>query len=68
MRRVYFYIDGFNLYHALMDVSALRRQLWLNFQKLGESITSGNEQVAADRDETRLSAESGVEGTQGRSA
>ncbi|MCC6698215.1 MAG: NYN domain-containing protein [Candidatus Hydrogenedentes bacterium] len=47
MRRVHLYIDGFNLYHALMNAPSLRGYRWLNFRRLGESIISSKEQLAA---------------------
>ena len=39
--RIAFFVDGFNLYHALEDVPAYKKYKWLNLRKLAESfITS----------------------------
>ena len=45
--RVHFYIVGFNLYHAHMSDPSMRGYRWLNLRKLGESIISSKEQLAA---------------------
>ena len=42
-RRVIFYIDGLNLYYGLRDAFS-RKYLWLDIQKLAESLCDLNEQ------------------------
>lgn len=44
--RVHMFIDGFNLYHAVMNDSTLRQYRWLNFRKLGESLIPKREELS----------------------
>ncbi len=43
MKRVELFIDGFNLYHSLMNWPEFRKYRWLDFNLLGRSILSKNE-------------------------
>ncbi len=45
MQRVILFIDGFNLYHAIMEPRALRKYRWLDFHKLGESLLSSRQKL-----------------------
>ena len=48
MKRVAFYIDGFNLYHGLID-KGWRRYLWLDLRRLGENLLRENQTLVAVR-------------------
>jgi uncharacterized LabA/DUF88 family protein len=43
MRRTTFFIDGFNLYHALNNNERLHRYKWLNFSRLAQCYVSGKD-------------------------
>ena len=45
MRRTTFFIDGFNLYHALNNVERLHRYKWLDFSRLVRCYVSGNDVI-----------------------
>ena len=53
MSRYCFYIDGFNVYHALNDIRGgqkrgnfpYRRYKWLNYRKLAESVIGSNDSI-----------------------
>ena len=44
MNKVIVYIDGFNLYHGLVD-KGWRRYLWLDVQKMAESLLMFNQEL-----------------------
>jgi len=44
MNKVIVYIDGFNLYHGLVD-KGWRRYLWLNVQKMASSLLKFNQEL-----------------------
>jgi uncharacterized LabA/DUF88 family protein len=46
MARVSFFIDGFNLYHALDNDVNLQRFKWLNFRRLAELYLRGQDTIA----------------------
>jgi uncharacterized LabA/DUF88 family protein len=46
MGKVFYFIDGFNLYHALDDVKALHKYKWLDMMKLAGLYTGTKDQVA----------------------
>lgn len=45
-KRVYVYVDGFNLYHALDDLGEPHLK-WLNLWSLSEKLIRGDEEVSA---------------------
>ena len=46
MRRIAFFIDGFNLYHAIDDVQ-LDKYKWLDLSKLASAFTSSKDEITA---------------------
>jgi uncharacterized LabA/DUF88 family protein len=46
MDRVQLFIDGFNLYHCLMNDKSLRPYRWLDFTSLAQSLVSSKERLA----------------------
>jgi uncharacterized LabA/DUF88 family protein len=45
MRRAMFFVDGFNLYHAIAAKAQFRKYKWLNLRQLCSSILSSQEQL-----------------------
>ena len=45
MQRVIFFVDGFNLYHAIASVKSFRKYKWLNLHKLCSSFLSSKEKL-----------------------
>jgi len=43
--RVAFFVDGFNLYHALEDNPAYHKYKWLNLRKLAESFITSKDTI-----------------------
>ncbi len=47
MKRVAYFIDGFNSYHALLENNSYKKYKWLNYYKLAEVLTSRNQTIAS---------------------
>lgn len=45
MARVQLFIDGFNLYHAIMADPHLRKYRWLNFRSLAQGVVSRSDTI-----------------------
>ncbi len=45
MTRVAFFIDGFNLYHAMIGDAELLKTKWLDLSKLGQSLLSRDQEL-----------------------
>jgi uncharacterized LabA/DUF88 family protein len=45
MKRVMFFIDGFNVYHALADKKAYRKYLWLDYSALANCFVSPKDKI-----------------------
>jgi len=45
MRRTTFFIDGFNLYHALNNDDRLHRYKWLDFSRLAQCYVTGKDAI-----------------------
>jgi uncharacterized LabA/DUF88 family protein len=45
MRRIIFFIDGFNVYHALQKVPHFRKYKWLNYSALAKVLVSPKDQI-----------------------
>ena len=45
MSRIVFFIDGFNLYHALISNPKYRKYKWLNYSKLAECFVHSKDQI-----------------------
>ena len=45
MQRAIFFVDGFNLYHAIAGVKSLRKYKWLDLHKLCSSFLSSREKL-----------------------
>jgi uncharacterized LabA/DUF88 family protein len=48
MQKVIVYIDGFNLYHGLVE-KGWRRYLWLNIQKMAENLMMFNQELVCTK-------------------
>jgi uncharacterized LabA/DUF88 family protein len=45
MSRYCFYVDGFNVYYALQQVSEYHKYKWLNYRKLAEGVVGERDQI-----------------------
>jgi uncharacterized LabA/DUF88 family protein len=45
MKRVSFFIDGFNLYHSIDDNRSYHKYKWLNFRRLAECFISKKDKI-----------------------